>query len=158
VIAEAADQTTKEGSKMENNTSTTRSLDDRLDSAAEGWKPKPGDKIVGEVIDVDSRETEYGVYPIVTLRTDAEDELAIHGFHTVLKSEFAKRPPRLGERIGVKYLGKSDKGYEAYRVVFERAAAVDWEQMAADATADLDAIEAGDPGADVDLAADDLAA
>jgi hypothetical protein len=45
-------------------------LTDRLDNFAEGWRPKPGDKLIGLVTDVDSRETEYGdePYPIITWR------------------------------------------------------------------------------------------
>ena len=58
-----------------------------------------------------SRTTEYGTYPIVTLRNDAGDgEYAVHGFHTVLKNELAKRPPRIGERLGIKYLGQRTSG------------------------------------------------
>lgn len=111
------------------------SLEDRLDSYAEAWRPKAGEKIVGEVIDVDSRTTEYGTYPIVTLRTDEGTELAIHGFHTVLKSEFSKARPEVGDRIGVKYLGKHEPRYESYRVVRERAhgAALDWDAIGAQA-------------------------
>ena len=112
-----------------------RSLAERLDTTAEAWKPEPGDKIVGEVIDVDSRTTEFGTYPIVTLRTDEWEELAIHGFHTVLKREFSKARPEVGDRIGVKYLGKHERGYESYRVVRERAhgAALDWDAIGAQA-------------------------
>jgi hypothetical protein len=114
-----------------------QSIDERLESTAEPWKPEFGDKIVGTVVDVDSRTTEYGTYPIVVLETDAGDEIAVHGFHTVLKNEFAKRPPTLGERIGVKYLGKSDKGYEAYRVVFAKRVEPDWRQIRAEAEAEI---------------------
>ncbi|MHB8469999.1 MAG: hypothetical protein ACYDCH_09625 [Gaiellaceae bacterium] len=141
---------------MNPNSSAARSLDDRLDTTAEAWKPNAGDKIVGEVIDVDSRDGGFGLYPIVVLRTDAGDEYAVHGFHTVIRNELAKRPPRIGERLGIKYLGKSDKGYEAYKIVFETAAAVDWQQIADEVDpADLAAIEAGDPGPEVDVSADD---
>jgi hypothetical protein len=116
-------------------TSATRSLEERLDSFAEPWKPNPGDRVVGQVVDVDSRTTEFGTYPIVTLATDS-GEVAVHAFHTVAKNEFAKRPPQLGERLGIKYLGKSDKGYEAYRIVFEDAIPVDWNRIAVEAQAE----------------------
>ena len=99
-----------------------RSLEERLESFAEAWKPNPGDTLIGVVVDIDSRTTEYGTYPIVTIRDDDGAEFAVHAFHTVLRNEFAKRPPRLGERLGIKYLGKSDRGYEGYRVAWEKAA------------------------------------
>jgi hypothetical protein len=129
---------------MESNT-PTRSLEERLDSNAEAWRPKPGDKLIGVVVDIGSRTTEYGTYAIVTLRDKAGDEYAIHAFHTVLANEFAKRPLRLGERVGVKYLGKSDKGYQAYTIAFEDVIPPDWQQAADDAeAADADFGEAAD--------------
>jgi hypothetical protein len=114
-----------------------RSLNERLDTEAEAWRPKPGAKVIGEVIDVDTRTTEFGVYPMITIRTDGGDEIAVHGFHTVLRNELAKRPPRLGERLGIKYLGKHDKGYENYRVVFEQATPPDWNRIAVEAVANV---------------------
>jgi hypothetical protein len=115
---------------------STRSLEERLDSAATGWKPNPGDRLVGTVLDLDTRDGEYGEYPIVTIQTDLGDEIAIHGFHTVLRREFAKRQPQVGERIGVKYLGKSDRGYESYRIVWENVVPPDWSKIAVEAEAD----------------------
>ena len=116
---------------------TARSLEDRLDSTAEAWRPEAGDKIVGTVVDVDSRDGEFGLYPIVTVQTDTGDERAVHAFHTVLKREFAKRQPRPGERIGIKYLGKHERGYEAYRIVWaEVAAAPDWSAIGVEAEAE----------------------
>jgi hypothetical protein len=119
-------------------TSVGRSLEDRLEANAEPWKPNVNDNdtVVGTVIDVDSRTTEFGMYPIVTVATDAGDEVAVHAFHTVLKNEFAKRPPQLGERLGIKYLGKHAKGYEAYRIVWEKTPAPDWNRIGAEAQAE----------------------
>ena len=64
---------------------TTRSLSDRLDSYAEAWRPKPGDKLIGVVVDLDERDSEYDdpPYPIVTVETDDGEELAFHAYHTV---------------------------------------------------------------------------
>jgi hypothetical protein len=101
-------------------TPPARTLEDRLDANAEAWRPQPGDKLIGAVVDLGSRTTEYGTYAIVTLRTEAGDEVAVHAFHAVLAREFQKRPPRLGERLGIKYLGKSEKGYEAYTIAWEQ--------------------------------------
>jgi hypothetical protein len=74
-------------------------LSERLDNFAQAWKPEVGDKLIGEITDLDERENEYGVYPIVTIVTDEGEELAVHGFHTVLRNELAKRRPRVGDRI-----------------------------------------------------------
>ena len=51
-------------------------------------------------------------------------------WHSVAKSRLAELKPRVGESIGVKYLGTHAKGYENYKVVVDRpepqAADVDW--------------------------------
>ena len=116
---------------------------DRLDSFPEAWRPETGDKLVGTIISLDERENEYGVYPIVTVLTDAGDELSWHAFHTVAKNELAKLEPRVGEQIGIKYHGrdKSDR-YERWRVLMlDRDAespvkTPDWKRMRSETESD----------------------
>jgi hypothetical protein len=93
------------------------SITDRLDAEhAPGWRPAAGEKVVGTVVALDEREGAYGSYPIVTLNT-AEGEVALHAFHEVLANELARVSPKLGDEIGVKYLGQhAEKGYHQYRV------------------------------------------
>ncbi len=141
------------------------SIEDRLDSFAEAWRPTtPGDKIVGRVVDIDMRDSDYGdPYPIVTVETDDGAELAFHGFHTVARRELAKKKPQIGDRIGIAYHGKGEpakagmSGAELYKIIVEREESpVDWDAVAAaDPGPDTDP---GDPGVDVDLAGDDFAA
>jgi hypothetical protein len=97
------------------------SVSDRLDrDFAPAWRFEPGGKVVGQVIELGEREGNFGRYPIVTLRTDNGDEFAVHAFHDVLARNLAQVAPEIGDRIGIKYLGKHpEKGYHAYRV--ERA-------------------------------------
>ncbi len=120
----------------ENPTTAERTLEERLESTAEPWKPTPGNRLVGQVVDVDSRTTEFGTYPIITVLTEAGDEFAVHGFHAVLKNEFAKRRPRIGERLGIKYLGRQEKGYEGYRVAWQEVVPPDWNAIAVEAEAE----------------------
>lgn len=113
-------------------------LTDRLDNFAEGWRPKPGDKLIGLVTDVDSRETEYGdePYPIITVAAEEGStqegemvrpgtELAWHGFHTIARREIAKQRPMVGDHIGIAYHGPAEKapaGFspaERWRVIVE---------------------------------------
>ena len=112
-----------------------RSMHDRLDTFADAWKPEPGDKLIGTVVDLDERDSAYGdePYPIVTIETDDGNELAFHAFHTVARNELAKQRPVVGDRIGVAYHGKKDgKNYESYRVIVERTEsepkAIDWDK------------------------------
>jgi hypothetical protein len=94
------------------------SLDDRLDTDyAAAWRPASGEKIIGEVTALDMRDGQFGTYPIVTVRQDDGTELAMHCFHEVLSGELAKIAPKIGDRIGVKYVGRHpERGYHVYRV------------------------------------------
>jgi hypothetical protein len=119
-----------------------KSLAERLDSTAEGWKPSPGDKLIGTVVEVDERTSHYGAYPLVVVETDDGDEVAVHGFHTVLKNELARKRPAPGDLLGIVYQGRdTERNYEKYRVVLERATpqpdAVDWDAHQSASDADL---------------------
>lgn len=105
-----------------------RSLEDRLDAPdAPGWQPEPGDRIVGEVVEMSERESDYGgSYEIVTIETADGDEIAVHCFHTVLANEIRAKTPRVGDRIGIKYNGareakRGGASFEHYAVAVERS-------------------------------------
>jgi hypothetical protein len=95
-----------------------QTIDDQLDAKfAEAWRREDSPKIVGEVTALSEREGTYGRYPIVTLRTE-QGERAIHAFHEVLANELARIAPKVGDKIGVKYMGKhEERGYHQYRAV-----------------------------------------
>lgn len=111
-------------------------LSDRLDGFPEPWKPtKPGSKLLGELVDRDTRASEYGE-PYVILTIEAEEgstvdgrpiagEWAWHAFHTMSRSEVTRRDPQIGDRVGVAYhgLGEAREGMNAparFRLVVER--------------------------------------
>jgi hypothetical protein len=71
-----------------------------LDSFPEGWRPKPGDKLIGVIIGIEARTTEYGTYPIVTIRTDSGADFGFRAFRTVARREVEKLKPKVGDRIG----------------------------------------------------------
>ncbi len=92
---------------------------------ATAWKPEPGDTLIGQVTEITERDGGYGVYPIVTVKRDDGEELALHAYHTVAQNELAEQRPQIGERIGIKYVGrvagKDAKGsYHAYRIKVDR--------------------------------------
>lgn len=107
------------------------SLEERLESGLpSAWRPdqEDADKLIGEVIDIEVGNSEYGRYPIVVVRQDDGTEKAVHGFHSVLQSELMKNRPQVGERVGIKYLGDVEtkpgskfKSYKGYVVRVERA-------------------------------------
>lgn len=126
------------------------SIEDRLDASyAAAWRPDVDDKLVGEVVALSERDGGYGNYPILTLRRDDGEELAVHAMHYVLSSELAKLRPKIGDRLAIKYLGKiapkTGAPYHAYRVVSDAAAGgLDWSRYG-----DADDGDAGGGGSDL---------
>lgn len=91
---------------------------------SKGWKPAPGETLSGTVVDLyDSSPGEYGEYPIMEVATNDGEIIAVHAFHTTLKSALERRKPKVGDRIGLRYEGRTtsggfgDKGYESYRMI-----------------------------------------
>ena len=113
------------------------SLNDDLDRGnAPGWTPQPGDKVVGRVVAMDTRVGKYSKYPIVTMKRESGEEVALHCFHFVLRRELAKFEPKVGDELGVLYEGPPipPKTYHRYKVVGAgvgaQAAGVDWKGFA----------------------------
>ncbi len=84
-----------------------------LDSAAQGWRPEPGQVIVGEVTDVSRAWSDYrnGYYPIVTIQPEGDgnpEPVAVHAFHDVLLRRMVELRPKVGERIGIKFDGQRE--------------------------------------------------
>lgn len=102
------------------------SIEDRLDrEPAVGWRPEPGDQVVGTIVEIsEAPGTDWGPYPVITIdKADGTGEVAVHAFHSVLKNEIESKQPTEGDTIGIRYLGKQQgakQSYEGYRVVLER--------------------------------------
>lgn len=111
------------------------SLAERIGQDPEPWKPEPGDTLVGTVIEVTTRESEFGVYPLIGVMTEDGGEYYLHCFHTVLTREIARRRPKIGDTIAVRFRGDHERGYKDYRVLVESPAPpedpviIDWEAM-----------------------------
>jgi hypothetical protein len=100
------------------------SISDRLDKEyAPAWRPEPGDKLVGVVVEVGENDAGWGDYPVVTVMDDDGNEAAVHAFHTVLRNELTAAV--VGDRVGIIYKGKvtgnNGTEYESYRVIVEPA-------------------------------------
>jgi hypothetical protein len=124
-------------------TPTRKPIADRLGEFPEAWRPEPGEKLVGVVVELGDRDGGFGDYPVVAVLGEDGEEYAVHAFHTVLRNEVAKQRPAVGDRIGIAYHGKdAAKGYEKYRVIVEKANPAekpqpDWDRHAAEAQAEL---------------------
>lgn len=99
-------------------------LEAQLDQETEPWMAEPGDKLVGRIVELSTMESQYGDYPLVIVQTDDGKEMAFHAFRTVAKQEIARHKPQVGDRIGIKYLGRlPDKTYDGYKIRIIRSEA-----------------------------------
>jgi hypothetical protein len=107
----------------EDNMNAPSSLSAQLDSLPEGWRPKPGEKADRDRDRTRVATTDYGEYPIVTVRTDDGADFAFHAYHTVARSELEKQKPKVGDLIGIAHHGPHPaRGYERYRIVIPTGA------------------------------------
>lgn len=78
----------------------------------EGWRPKEGDVVEGKILDIAqgySPEQDEN-YPIITIEDKIQGKpIAVHCFHSVLKTWVLTNQPQLGSIIGIKFLGKKKK-------------------------------------------------
>ena len=115
----------------EHNRPQVRSLFDILEGWDEfppAWKPVPGEVLVGTVEAYDIATGKYGDSKVCVVRDPAEGSLvAVYLSSTVLLGEFTKLRPKIGERVGIRYLGKADgeNAYHRYKVVVDRELNVD---------------------------------
>ncbi len=84
------------------------------------WRPRPGSVLVGTVRRYDRAESAYGPRWICVLQEDESDEsVGVWLSHTVLLGEFKQKRPKPGERIGIRRLDDSPKGYARYVLLVE---------------------------------------
>ncbi len=129
---------------------------DQEDSFAPGWTEEPGDKVLGSLIGVGSRDGGFGPYPIYTIVISDEyeartkegfvtDEVAIHASRNVLRRKLENAKLELGDEFGVKYVGPPEGSAKAHRytvVRYEddgRAVAIPYDEPVEPLPADEDA-------------------
>jgi hypothetical protein len=93
----------------------------------QAWIPEAeGDELVGVVAGVKPAvQTTYGPVPVVEVEDGLHAGWSVWLTHTVLRREFERQRPVLGETILIRYLGRvtPDGGgpaYESYRLVVDR--------------------------------------
>src|ERR671930_563525 len=84
--------------------------------------PTLGQVPPSEIIEVESVEefknpkNEFPAYPLLVVLAEDGREIAWHAFHTVARRELARQRAEAGDRIAVKYFGRTEDGsYERYR-------------------------------------------
>lgn len=95
-------------------------------SYAPAWRwENPGDGVEGIVVTIDKRITDNHPqgYPIVTLRQQNGEDIAVHALVTVLMNEVTERNLRPGDLFAAIYDGKkmssSGRQFHAFRVATE---------------------------------------
>lgn len=95
-----------------NATESLRKLLTQVERDVIPWRPEPGDKVGGILVDIaDSAEGEYGSYIILTIERPDARLVAVHCFHTVLRKDIEKRLQRgtlrMKDEIVIVYLGEA---------------------------------------------------
>ena len=97
------------------------------------WRPEPGSSLSGTMVGVEMIDPNgQGAYPVVTIRSEDGAEHAVHAFHSVLKRELARRRPKPGDPLAIKYEGKvqgAQREYHSYRVEGGQPKEVNWDSM-----------------------------
>lgn len=87
-----------------------KGLLDQVGRDVVGWKPAPGDTVIGTLVDISEAESEYGSYPLLTVEVPGARLVGVHCFHTVLRREIERKLARnllhVGDQIAVQYRGE----------------------------------------------------
>lgn len=103
-------------------------LDADTGELPESWTPKPGDKLVGRLVRYDKATSRYGPCILAVLDVAGEGHgsrrqphlVAVWLSHKVLLERFKELRPAPGERLGIKRLEDSERGYARYLVKVDR--------------------------------------
>lgn len=114
-------------------------MTDEQSDYAPAWRPDKDDPktVKGQVVDVVmGPDFGWGRYPIVTIRQQNGEDLAIHVQATILRSELAERRVGKGDDLEVAYLGKrapksgNGKPYHVYKVSGGKEPVFSWDNAA----------------------------
>lgn len=114
---------------MNDNDQAVADIQQLLDAETTSWRPEPGSQIVGVVKAIQHRTSDWSKdYPILTIAPSdgSVPWVDVHAFHTVLWQEIVNHAPRIGDTVGIRYVGKQPGGagesYELYKFALARTA------------------------------------
>lgn len=103
------------------------------------WAPHKNEddarEIVGTFVRMDYGETDYGTHGIAIIETPDGTRYGVWLLHNVLRNEFVRARPAIGDMLAIRYLGMvqgEKREYASYRVEIERNTpqTVDWDTIA----------------------------
>ena len=109
------------------------SIEERLNRQV--WDPKPGDILIGTIVKIKPGESQFaGHYPVLVIRDSTGAEWIVHCSRGGLKNPVVARGPKLGEQIGIRYVGTvQGRSQDAHRYNVEFGdddeSDVDWDRM-----------------------------
>lgn len=83
---------------------------------AQAWDPDPRDMLIGTLEGYDEGDTKYGTVSVARIREANGGLRALWFYHSVLKQEWKKANPDVGDRVGVQYLGKRTGKNHSYHM------------------------------------------
>lgn len=85
------------------------------------WRPQEGETLVGTIRRYSTGQGTYGPVRTAIIQRDDGSKVSLWISSTVLLALFQRENPRVGERIGVRYLGKHEtKGYRKWSLIVDR--------------------------------------
>jgi hypothetical protein len=98
-----------------------RELDEQSNQWPDSWRPRDGEILCGRVVRYATGPTKYGTCHTCILERDDGARVSVWLSSTVLLDLFRKERPKVGERVGIKSLGKHpEKGYRRWSLVVDR--------------------------------------
>jgi hypothetical protein len=109
-------------------------LEDYTGEFPPAWKPEPGDILVGKVLHYDKGFSLYGEVRTCIVEQDDGERVSLWLNSTVLLDQFKRLRPRIGERIGLKYLGMHpERGYHRFKLLVDREEPLTFEPLGGEA-------------------------
>lgn len=92
-----------------------------MEEPAEGWRPEPGDSLIGTVEGYSQRPTKFQASVwVAEIRRESDSKLIdVWFFWRVLLAEFQRHRPKVGDRIGIRYVGVHQDGYKIFRLIVD---------------------------------------
>lgn len=86
------------------------------------WRPKPGETLIGTVRRYDVGQNQFGEVRTVTIeREDGTGPVSVWLSSEVLRREFERQRPKIGERVGIRFIGRHpERQYNRWAVITDR--------------------------------------
>lgn len=86
-----------------------------------GWRPRDGETLIGTIRRYSTGQSAYGPVRTAIVERGDGSRVSVWLSSTVLLALFQQEKPKVGERVGIKCLGKHpEKGYRRWSLIVDR--------------------------------------